>query len=177
MRSQVPLGTMIHASGSLSAFTWPAQAFLLVPQSFLPALTTPAHFSVSPLAARTCVAEAASPTASRLAKALWIRVEDLVMAVSVTLSLEGPDRQLWLIGCAQYRIQTSRKPHEELNLPSLRDGCEICRKGEVGEYAIGEMALQERGGVERRIHRTGILERLCKGGAAGQRVEHRQLCG
>src|SRR3954452_7556244 len=104
MRSQVPLGTLIHASGSLSAFTWPAQAFLLVPQSFLPALTTPAHFSVSPLAARTCVAEAASPTASRLGKAVWVRGEALVMTVSVTLNPEGPARRLWLIGCAQYRI-------------------------------------------------------------------------
>src|SRR6516164_6842379 len=51
MRSHVPVGTRIQASESRSAVAVPAHALLLVPQSFFPALTMPAHFSVSPLAA------------------------------------------------------------------------------------------------------------------------------
>src|SRR5205809_6703676 len=68
MRSQVPLGTEIHASGSRSALVVPAQALLLVPQSFLPALTMPAHFSVSSLAACAVFAAIARVTAIRLAR-------------------------------------------------------------------------------------------------------------
>src|SRR5205809_5407146 len=69
MRSQVPLGTEIHASASRSAVAVPAQALLLVPQSFLPALTMPAHFSVSPLAASAAPLAAVRPAAMRPARA------------------------------------------------------------------------------------------------------------
>src|SRR5258706_14330844 len=68
MRSQVPLGTAIQASESRSALVVPAQALLLVPQSFLPALTMPAHFSVSSLAACAVFAAIARVMAIRLAR-------------------------------------------------------------------------------------------------------------
>src|SRR3954466_524048 len=67
MRSQVPLGTAIQASLSRSAVAVPAHALLLVPQSFLPALTMPAHFSVSPFAASARLLAAPRLTARRLA--------------------------------------------------------------------------------------------------------------
>jgi hypothetical protein len=51
----------------------PAHEPLLVPQSFWPALTMPAHFSVWTFCASALVLAAARPRASRLAMAPWMR--------------------------------------------------------------------------------------------------------
>src|SRR5574341_1379110 len=61
--SQVPLGTSIQASGSPSTLAEPWQESWLVPQSFLPALTMPAHFSVACSAAKALWPAAATPKA------------------------------------------------------------------------------------------------------------------
>src|SRR3954466_5494390 len=79
MRSQVPLGTAIQASLSRSVFEVPAHALLLVPQSFLPALTMPAHFSVSPAAASAPLDAIDRLIAIRLARLPAIRDLDAFM--------------------------------------------------------------------------------------------------
>src|SRR6476660_9583149 len=142
MRSQVPFGTEIHASASLSTFTWPAQAFLLVPQSFLPALTMPAHFSVSPLEAKAWEAPAARPTARRLAKADWTMRSVVFMTISITVE-RGSTGYVALTGCIQYRDQTSRNPHGQLNLWSRSRCVRLGRQREIHQHARLNCLLQE----------------------------------
>src|ERR1044072_7488029 len=49
--SHSPFGTYFHSFGSLSVLAWPAQEWLALAQSFLPASATPAHFSLDPSSA------------------------------------------------------------------------------------------------------------------------------
>src|SRR6185295_4357782 len=88
--SHAPLGTYTHSSPP-SALDWPAQACLLVPQSFLPALAIPAHFSMLPLsslAANAFEPAVARPTASKLAMAERI-TKSVWFIVRFSLALSG----------------------------------------------------------------------------------------
>src|SRR5574340_557522 len=89
--SHVPLGTRIHACFSPSILAVPAHALFDVPQSFLPALATPAHFSMSPLAASALWLPAASPMASSPAMALR-RARSVLFMVTPPSVVGGGDK-------------------------------------------------------------------------------------
>src|SRR5688572_1662830 len=71
--SHSPFGTYFHSFGSLSVLAWPAQEWSLVPQSFLPASATPAHFSLAASAAVAAVLPRASTLATADAMAMLFR--------------------------------------------------------------------------------------------------------
>jgi hypothetical protein len=74
----------------LSVVTWLWQAFVLVAQSFLPALITPAHCSCFASSAETDVATDAAPIASRLVIAACNRFEFLI-AVTPVVAVKARD--------------------------------------------------------------------------------------
>src|SRR5436190_8039807 len=124
--SQVPVGTRIQASASRSAVALPAHALLLVPQSFLPALTMPAHFSVSPLAASAIVLAAPRPTAMRLARVPRTR-EFVGVFMGFSVSVVGVTRnRIGAAGIAsafpekKCRQRDSRAVHRMLTFRSHR---------------------------------------------------------
>src|SRR6266850_956102 len=82
-RSHVPAGRYTHASGFASVVTWPWHALVLVAQSFLPALTIPAHCSIPGTAATEIELEASAPAATTLETASFSN-RSFFIAISFT---------------------------------------------------------------------------------------------